>query len=78
MNRTLFIACNILRDDESGQHIMTGTGSNGDLLFTFEISREIANELSEKMQLQIITIKKQKSWQEGQENAEAVNAVALQ
>lgn len=78
MNRTLFIANNILKDEESGKHLLIGTGSNGDQFYQFELSREIANEIAEKMDIQIITIKKSKTWQEDQENAAEVNAVALQ
>lgn len=78
MKKHLFIAIMFIRTEENGEHLMIGTGANGEHLFSFELSREVANQLSEKMELQIVNVKKQKTWQEDQENAEAVNAVALQ
>lgn len=77
MNRSLFIACNLIRTD-NGKHWLIATGQNGEFLFNFELSKTIAEELSDKMQLQITNVEKTKTWQEDQENAEAVNAVALQ
>jgi hypothetical protein len=62
MKRTIFIATNILKDEQTGQHLMTGTGSDGERYYTFELSREVANEIAQKMDIQIIIIKKNKTW----------------
>lgn len=77
MQKCKFIATHIIHE-ENENHVLVGTGPNGEQYFAFELSREVANEIAEKLDLQIINVKKQKSWQDDQENAEAVNAVALQ
>lgn len=77
MNRTVFIACNLVRT-ENGKHWLIGTGQNGEFLFNFELSKTIAEELSDKMSLQISNVQKTKTWQEDQEEGAEVSAVALQ
>lgn len=80
MQKTKFAAINILRNDENGQHALIASGENGDALFIFELSREVATEIAKKLDVQILNTKNQKQWdsEEGPENAEAANVVALQ
>lgn len=78
-DQTLFGAINILNYEQDNTHQIIATAASGKPLFAFEISPQIAKELSKKMDLQIITVKKQKSWQDDQEDAGAPGkAAALQ
>lgn len=77
MQQTMFIATNLVRD-EDGQHLMLGTGSNGEQYFVFELSKEVANEIAQKMDLQIVNVQKPKTWQKDEEVTEEKKAVALQ
>lgn len=71
MQKTIFAALNIIKYEGDNLHQIIATGADGNSLWAFEVTREVANELAKKMDLQIIIVKKQKSWQEDVQIADA-------
>lgn len=66
----IFIACSLLEHEGSKVFDLIGTDANGKPLFRFELSPEVAKELSKKMEIQPIKVKK--TWQE-EESLEVEN-----
>lgn len=65
MTKTKFAALNVIRVDEAKKsHRLIASGEDGQPYFTFELSKEVAMEIAKKLDIQILTVKNQKQWQE--------------